>query len=353
MISVKQLRRVGLALVALGAIGLSGTAFAQNTASGTTITNTATINYTVNSIAQTPINASTNFVVDTVINLNVTGGTTVNVTPGQTAAVTIFTLTNTSNIASNFTVTPSNQTGDAFDVGNIAVRVDANGNGTYEPATDLGTSVTGLARNASVTVFILGDVAASQTNGQTSIVRLTAQAIDPTTSATWVATGGVGGVDRPNTVDVVLAISTNPVNTAFAQDTYNVVTATLAVTKTSSIISDPFVGTGATRKAIPGSVLEYTITVTNSSTQAATLQSVSDPIPTNTAFFPGQYPGTRDVRVTVGATTTYCIAEVGGTDGNLDGCVLTAGGALSVGAPAVTNVAQGAPVVVSFRVTIN
>src|SRR3982751_3421839 len=100
----KQMRRVGLAAVALGLIGMSGTAFAQNTASGTSISNTATVNYSVNSIAQTPVNASTSFLVDTVINLNVTGGTTVNVTPGQTAAVTIFTLTNTSNIASNFTV---------------------------------------------------------------------------------------------------------------------------------------------------------------------------------------------------------------------------------------------------------
>ena len=86
MTSFQQLRRVALAAIALGAIGMSGTAFAQNTASGTTITNTATVNYAVNSIAQTPINASTNFVVDTVINLNVTGGTTVSVTPGQTAA---------------------------------------------------------------------------------------------------------------------------------------------------------------------------------------------------------------------------------------------------------------------------
>src|SRR4051812_7122710 len=197
---LKQMRRVGLAVVALGSIGLSGTAFAQNTASGTSINNTATVNYTVNSIAQTPISASAAFLVDTVINVNVTGGTSVNVTPGQTAAVTVFTVTNTSNITSNFTVTPTNQAGDNFDVTNIAVRVDANANGTYEPATDTGTSITGLARNASVTVFILGDIPASQTNGQTAIARLTATAIDPATSATWVATGGAGGIDRPNTV---------------------------------------------------------------------------------------------------------------------------------------------------------
>src|SRR4051812_29235133 len=113
---LKQMRRVGFAVVALGTIGLSGTAFAQNTASGTSIVNTATVNYTVNSIAQTPINASATFVVDTAINLNVTGGTTVNVTPGQASAVTVFTVTNTGNIASNFTLVPTNQPGDQFDM---------------------------------------------------------------------------------------------------------------------------------------------------------------------------------------------------------------------------------------------
>ena len=55
--------------VALGSIGLSGTAFAQAPPSGTTISNTATVNYSVNSVAQTPINAAATFVVDTVSDL--------------------------------------------------------------------------------------------------------------------------------------------------------------------------------------------------------------------------------------------------------------------------------------------
>ena len=87
--------------------------------------------------------------------------------------------------------------------------------------------------------------------------------------------------------------------------------------------------------------------------RTCTRARVSDPIPTNTTFLAGQYTGARDVSVQVGATTTFCIAEAGGTDSNADGCVRTVGGALSVGAPAVTNVAQGSPVIVNFRVTIN
>lgn len=349
MISVfKQMRRVGLAAVALGAIGVSGTAFAQNTASGTTITNTATINYTVNAIAQTPIAASTNFVVDTVVNLNVTGGTTVNVTPGQTAAVTVFTLTNTSNVTSNFTLAATNRPNpaeDDFDMAALAVRVDGNGNGTYEAGADTGTAVTGLARNASVTVFIVGNVPAAATNTQDALARLTATAINPTTTVAWVADAGA---DVPGTVQIVVRNGS-----AFAQDTYVVSTAALAVTKSSTVISDPFNLVSPNAKAIPGAVVEYTIAVANSGAQPATLQSVSDPIPANTTFVTGQYTGSSDVSVQVGASpATFCVAE-SGVDTNADGCVRSAGGTLTVGAPAVTTVAAGTTVNVRFRVTIN
>ncbi len=341
--SFKQMRRVTLVAVALGSIGLSGTAFAQNTLSGTSISNTATVNYSVNAIAQTPINASATFVVDTVVNVNVTGATTVNVTPGQVAAVTVFTVTNTSNIASNFNLAPTNQTGDNFDVTNIAVRVDGNGNGTYEPANDTATSITGLARNGSIAVFVLGDIPGTATNTQTAIDRLTASAINPATGAAWV---NDTAADLPGTVQIVVQN-----NTAFAQDTYVVATATLGVTKTSIVISDPVNGT-TNPKAIPLAVMEYAIAVANTGSQPATLQSLNDPIPANTAFLAGQYTGTTDVRITVGATNTFCVAEAGGTDTNADGCVRT-GGALAVGAPAITTVAAGTTVTVRFRVTIN
>jgi hypothetical protein len=69
----------------------------------------------------------------------------------------------------------------------------------------------------------------------------------------------------------------------------------------------------------------------------------------------GYNAGASDVSVTVGATTTYCVAEAGGTDTNGDGCVRTGGGALSVSTTASSTVATGAgnAVTVRFRVTIN
>ena len=156
------------------------------------------------------------------------------------------------------------------------------------------------------------------------------------------------GADVQNTVQIVVS------NTqANADDTYVVETATLGVTKTSSVVRDPFNGT-SNPKAIPLAVMEYAIAVANTGSQPATLQSISDPIPANTAFLAGDYTGSTDVSVQVGAApATFCVAETGGTDSNGDGCVRNVGGDLVVGAPAITTVAAGSTVTVRFRVTIN
>src|SRR5688572_7339886 len=110
----KQMRRVGLAAVAVGSIGLSGQAFANGTPSGDLISNTATVNYTVASVAQTPIAATAQFRVDTIVRFTVTGGVQVDVASGQPNGAQTYTLTNTSNATSQFTLTPSNLGGDDF-----------------------------------------------------------------------------------------------------------------------------------------------------------------------------------------------------------------------------------------------
>lgn len=351
---LKQMRRVGLAVVALGSIGLSGQAFAQNTQSGTSVTNTATVNYSVASVSQTPVTASTSFTVDTYVRFTLTGGATVSVTPGQTNRVQTYVLTNTSNIDSNFVLTGTNQAGDQFNMlspgtstDGVSVFVDTNTNGTYDAGTDVQVTTAAflLARNASRTYFVVGDVPINRANNDTAIVQLQADAQNPATSAAWVnntaadVQGGVAQIVVGN-------------NTASRQGTFQVATATLAVTKSSSVISDPVNGTGTARKAIPGAVMEYAISVTNNGSVPATLQNITDPLPSATTFVQGAYAGTTDVSVTVGATTTFCVAE-SGADSNSDGCYRASGTDLIVGAPAVTTVNNGSNVTVRFRVTIN
>ena len=123
------------------------------------------------------------------------------------------------------------------------------------------------------------------------------------------------------------------------------------MSKTSAVISDPVNGTGANRKAVPGSVIEYSIQVTNNGSAAATLQNITDPLTLATMeFLRGQYPGGRDVRV-VGAATTYCDAE-DNADGNADGCLLAGASSLVVGGSALPVVGAGQTVTVSFQIRI-
>lgn len=375
------LKKASLALVALGGFAALPQAYAAGTLASTPIDNRATVSYTVGTVAQTPIESSpagnstpgagnganTSFVVDNRIDLTVTelsGGTTVT-SPGATGAVTAFRLTNTGNAAQAFQLSAAQLSGgtvfgntDNTDVTNpLAVFVDANGNGTYESGTDTAVVVSSLAADANVVVFVVASVPLTVTNGQFASVRLTARAAvdgDPTTLAAETV-----GAESPTLVDVVFGDGAGAgdaaENGAFAaDDQYQIQSATLAIAKTSTVISDPFNGTSSPR-AIPGAVIEYAITMTNTGVVSATGVTLLDPIPTNTTFRTLDYnAGASDVSVTVGATTTFCIAEAGGTDTNGDGCVRTAGG-LSVSTAASSTVASGAgnAVTVRFRVTIS
>jgi len=196
---LKQMRRVGLVVAAVGSIGISGQAFATGTNSGDTVTNTATVNYTVSSVAQTPVSAANSFTVDTIVRFNLTGGTTVNVAPGQQNQYQTFTLTNTSNTTSQFTLAPSNDTGDDFNMNTpgtttagVNVYVDTNANGVYDAGTDVqitaNVTLTSVAPTNTAVYFLVGDTPIGATNNQNANVTLLATAINPGTSAAWVTT---------------------------------------------------------------------------------------------------------------------------------------------------------------------
>src|SRR5262245_51569424 len=176
MISVmKQVRTVLDLAVLLSSLAGVQTAFAAGTDAGVTIGNRATVNYTVGTTAQAPIESSptgnanpgvgnganTNFIVDRRIDFTVveTGGGFTTVAPGQTNAVTIFTVTNTSNAAEGFQLSAANLVGgavfgntDTTDVGNVRVFVDAGVAGTYEPLVDTAIHINTLGEDASVVV---------------------------------------------------------------------------------------------------------------------------------------------------------------------------------------------------------
>lgn len=355
--SVRLLGGAGaIALVALGA----SPALASGTLAGSSITNTVTVNYQVGGISQTSTGASDTFTVDRKVAFVVAESgdmTTTTVSPGQEAAVTTFQVTNQSNATLDFALAVAQvatggsgaHTGtDSFDTSNVAIYVDTNNNGVYDAGTDQQvTYLDELAPDASKTVFVLADIPLSLTNGAFSALTLTATAHGSATASS----GTVGSLDAVlaqtsgantsgmDTVFADVAGATDAANDGkhSAKDDFTVYTASLTITKTSRLISDP-VNLTTNPKAIPGAVIEYCIIVANAGgSQTATDVAISDPLPGEVTYI---------------TSSTYLNGSVTGGNCNEDG---SAGGSFASNTVSGTlsSVAGGETKTLRFRATIN
>ena len=377
MISViRQMKTVLGAAVLLSSLAQVQVASAVGTDAGVTVSNRATVNYTVGTVAQAPIESSptgnsnagvgnganTTFVVDNRINLNVTelSGNATLVSPGQTGVVTAFTVSNTGNATQGYQLSASNLVGGAVfgntdntDVSNLRVFVDNPGAGgsagAYDAAFDTAANVDTLAEDGNVVVFIVVDVPLTATNGQFSNVRLQARAAVPGTNGATLE-AETAGADTAG-IDIVFGDAGRDA-TQTADDQYSVQSAALTITKASTLISDPFNGT-TNQKAIPGAVIEYVVSIANTGTVSAGSIQLSDTLDATLTFTTGQYNGgLADVEIQVGAApATYCVAE-SGADSNGDGCN-RAGQTLNVNPTASITVAATQTATVRFRATIN
>lgn len=332
---------------------------AGGTTSGTTITNNVTVDYQVDGVAQSATGASSSFKVDRKIALTLieTNTATSQVAPGQTSAVTTFTLTNNSNATLDFALAVAQQTGgagahantDSFDVSNVKIYVDTNGNGAYDVGTDQQvTYLDELGADQSKTVFVVADVPLGQTTGSVAAVTLTATGREGGTAnaqgavLTQTNTGALNEVD-PNFVDTVFADAagvSDAVRDAAhsAKDDYTVLAAQLAVQKFSKVISDPLNNT-TNPKAIPGAVIEYCIAVSNAAGSAtASGITLSDVVPNEVT-----YDATFGIKVDGTMTSGVCNAD-GTAGGSFSGNTVT--GPLS-------NIAAGNAKTLRFRATIN
>ena len=302
-------RASGLLMTAMLFVGGSQTALALGTASNTTISNTATVNYEVDSVAQTavlsspdglsPLGLATDFVVDNKVDVTVATSdlTYVQVAPGSFLQVLTYTVTNEGNTAQDFilTATPGLDTfggADNFNATTAQVFVETAGGAGYQDGVDVATFIDELAPTTtatplSVTVYVVSAIDAGQINGDIAAYTLTANAAD---AGTPLVLGGetiaTGGADTAG-VDVVLADDAGVIDSAeegdfSATSAYLVATAALSVAKVSAVTNDPVNG-GTNPKAIPGATMDYTITVTNTGAQADSVV-VTDPVPTNTTF---------------------------------------------------------------------
>lgn len=329
-------------------------AMAAGTASGTTITNTVTVDFQVDGVTQNQVSTSDSFTVDRKVNLTVAevGSTTTTVSPGQAAAVTAFTVTNASNATLDLGLAVTQLSGgtavhggtDNFDVTGPGLFVDTNTNGGYDVGTDQAvTYLDQIVADGSRTVFVVASIPLGRSTSDVAGVRLTATAQEAT------AAGSMGAVvtetSGANTtgIDTVFADSNANGNTArdgihFAEDDYTILAASLTATKTSRIISDPFNGT-TNPKMIPGAVVEYCVAVSNAAGSAtATDINLSDTLPGTTTYDAG-----FGIRINGTVTGSTCNAD-GVAGGSYSGGVVS--GTLS-------NIAASVTRTLLFRVTVN
>jgi uncharacterized repeat protein (TIGR01451 family) len=288
----------GIAIAAISA----APAFAVGTAAGSNIVNTATVNYQVGGVAQTAVNASNTFVVDRRITLTVAelGSVTTTVAPGQTAAVTTFTVTNTANAALDLGLSVAQPTGgvaahggtDNFDVTSVALYLDNPLTGTvgsYDAGDALVTYLDEVAADGVRTVFVVANIPVGQANASVAGVTLTAQAREAgTAAAQGIVVAETAGANTAG-MDTVFADTAGATDAArdgqfSARDDYTVSAAQLTIAKLSRVISDPLNGT-TNPKLIPGATVEYCITVANAAGSAtANGVVITDPLPAQTTY---------------------------------------------------------------------
>lgn len=296
MSSMKQPMLGWLLVVALGLVAPS--AWAVGTESGLTITNAVTVDYQVNSVAQSQLTASTSFVVDNKVDLTVSSGANLVVTPGQTDRVQTFTVTNTGNTTQGYLLAVEPDPASTFTAGNVRIYIESGATPGFQAAEDTlyvaNTNAGDLNPNGvlgvddTMTVHVVVDVPAAATDGQESRVNLLATTTEAG-SATVLLSNAADAWD-PATVQVVFAEGAAGAHSAdapndgknSAQAVYEVASAALTVTKTPAVTDDGF--SAADFKAIPGATVQYTITLSNTGSVDATDVEVVDTFPANVSY---------------------------------------------------------------------
>lgn len=369
-----------LALAAGLMLGLAPTAFAAGTAAGTDVSNSASVDFTVGGVNQPDVTSNTTtFEVDRRVNLTVAevGGAATSVVPGSSGQVSTFTVTNNSNGSIDVRLVAANQVGGAAPWGgtdNIQATgptayVESGATPGYQVGEDTATYIDELAADAVKTVYIVSSIGSGVANGDIAAVSLTGVAAgDITTDANgnYTATASslaadmaetnTGSTDSSTFVDTVFGDLAGSVDALqdgqhSASDQYNVVTATIAVTKSSSVVSDPFNG-GTNPKAIPGAVIEYCIDVENTGAAAASSIVLTDAVPTNTTFVSGSIKSAASgagSACTVGSGTAEDDDSAGADETDTDGGSFAAGN-VSVTTPSIGATSRWKA---TFRVTVD
>lgn len=369
--NVKLLSPIVLALAST----LSIQSHAAGTAAGTTVTNTALLNYEINGIQQTEVEADDEFKVDIKVDFSLDR---LNNAPNTTSleadnvVVAAFTITNTSNASTSFNLLANDEAAgepevinnetytDTIDVGvAYSYYIDSNNNGAFDPLvdTELTQATTDrIVADSEVTVFVTvpnDDIAG--VDEDVALTNVTVRGVqseidgvpfdldrgdgDPANGSQDDA-NNLNGAD---TIEVVYADTGNN-NEEVIVDALVLEFPNLEFAKTSVVVEDPF-NEATNPKAIPGATVEYTITLENVGTADANNVVVTDVIPDNTTFVTGSIvvtDGAGDTRAAV-ATFTQDV-----TNPNDNGTVTANLGTVTNDSTAGLNIVN-----VTFQVTID
>jgi uncharacterized repeat protein (TIGR01451 family) len=277
-----QLVRIAPLVIASATIVFAEPAHAVGTTAGTTISNTATATYTdpLGTVVNVPSN-QVDIRVDEILNVTVVTADPGDVAtlPGATNQILSFTVTNTGNGSEAFRLAAINAIGgDAFDPTTTSLVIDTNNNGVYDAGIDTvysaGSNDPVLAPDTSARIFVLSTIPGGATDGQRGQTDLTATAVTGSGPAgTTFAGQGQGGGDA--IVGTTTAVGRD--------DGFYIVNAATVVFTKSAVVLDPFGGS----KAVPGSIITYTLVATVSGTGSLNNLSASDPVPASTTYVPG------------------------------------------------------------------
>jgi len=286
-----RFKKIVTALLVVAAIAVSAPAslWAAGTIAGTGITNSVSVGYTIGGVPGSAIVSAATFTVGVRVNMTVTRANAgfVDVAGGATGAYLTFVVSNITNTRLDFGLVSATSSTNPFDgaasnfvsAPTLTAYVDGNGNGIYDAGVDTALFST-INTDASVTAFLVGSIPASEANGAIQAYSFTAVARQFGSGA-----GAVTNLSEAalyNGVDVVFGDAANGTVTgdggrdARASDRSAFRILSLTVSKISAVYSDPFNGTAAGKRAIPGAVITYTVTITNPGSSAATSVSISD-----------------------------------------------------------------------------
>ncbi|MCH7981806.1 MAG: hypothetical protein IID59_09900 [Proteobacteria bacterium] len=329
-------------------------ALAEGTRAGTSIINTATVDFDVAGVVQTQLSSlPVEFVVDRRVDfiLVAQGAALVPVTPGGNDYFLDFLLTNTSNSVLDFNVALAQMVGglvrpaqtDDADMATVDYAVSANSvaNGDTDPVRLGPQFVDELEADDAIRIRVFGDAGLAMTNGQIAGVELTLNGADGGAAAVEGAPL-VDGV--PNTdlgVENVFADAGND-NSEVDRDGFIVVSADLAVTKAYIV----FAGDLGSGLPIPGATIEYTITIVNSSTTtAADPVQIGDVLDGDVSFVTGGFSG-LDFEIDNGGVVSQCTAVA-----DADDCV-EAAGVITIGAAGTISLAASTTLTLTYQVLI-